>query len=106
MPNLFPIGISKATSTSNSRNKIATSQNFGQNGTTLGPAGSNPHSKGAAALLGRDDNMLVAMGTKNNNKYPSAIIVNIVLSVLAVLDVVFKTTRCQTKPLPQIVPQS
>lgn len=49
---------------------------------------------------------MVAMGTRYNNKYPVAIIVNIVLSVLAVLDVVFKTTRCQTKPLPQIVPQS
>ena len=49
---------------------------------------------------------MVAMGTKYNNKSPSPIIVNIVLSVLAVLDVVFKTTRCQTKPLPQIVPQS
>ena len=97
MPNLFPIGISKATSTSKSKNKIATSQNLGQNGTTLGPAGSNPHSKGAAALLGRDENIIVTIGTININKYPSPIIVNIVVSVLAVLECCFQNNEVPNK---------
>jgi len=61
------MGINRATSTSKSRNKIATSQNLGQNGTVIIPEGSNPHSNGAAALLGRDAKPLLKQGTTTTN---------------------------------------
>ena len=87
------MGNNSATSTSNNKNKITTNQNFGQKGTTLGPAGSKPHSNGAADLPGSVAKSIVVTGM---------VIIRIVeivrkqirsIIVLAVLDVLFSKQR-------------
>lgn len=82
--NWFPIGKRRATSTSKRRKRIATSQNFGQKGTTLGPAGSNPHSKGAAALPGRLEKSIPLTGSAAHKIDPRKSIVNRRTRILAI----------------------
>ena len=66
-PTIADIGINKATSTSNRRNRIATNQNLGQKGTVIIPDGSKPHSNGAAEFLGSEANTLLKQGTTTTN---------------------------------------
>ena len=92
------MGINRATSTSKSRNKIATSQNLGQNGTVIIPEGSNPHSNGAAALLGRDAKPLLKQGTTTTNTAATKPITHILTITLGLNKRCFQSTpRTNTK---------
>ena len=86
------MGINRATSTSKSRNKIATSQNLGQNGTVIIPEGSKPHSNGAAALLGRDAKPLLKQGTTTTNTAATKPIILILTITLGVKKRCFQST--------------
>ena len=91
-PTTADMGINKATSTSKSKNKIATSQNLGQNGTVIIPEGSNPHSNGAAALLGRDAKHLLKQGTTTTNTAATIPIIHILTITLGVKKRCFQST--------------
>ena len=91
-PTTADIGINRATSTSKSKNKIATSQNLGQNGTVIIPEGSNPHSNGAAAFLGRDAKPLLKQGTTTTNTAATRPIILILTITLGVKKRCFQST--------------
>ena len=91
-PTTADMGINRATSTSKSKNRIATSQNLGQNGTVIIPEGSNPHSNGAAALLGRDAKTLLKQGTTTTNTAATRPIILILTITLGVKKRCFQST--------------
>ena len=108
-PTTADMGINRATSTSKSKNRIATSQNLGQNGTVIMPEGSNPHSNGAAALLGRDAKPLLKQGTTTTSTAATKPITLILTITLGVKKRCFQSTpptntKQRTAPRLQALP--